>query len=650
VVVTDQASGGTYVNADAVMFTPVSGLNRAEWVPTLPQADSYKVYAWWRSYPDRATNAHYRITHDGGASTVIVNQQANGGKWNYLGTFPMTPGQSHVSLTDEGNGYVIADAVQITSVNAPPPTATWVPPLTLRDQYQVYTRWAGYPDRATNAPYTIFYEGGSTTVLMNQQATGSSWRLLGTFTMAPGQNHRVELADTANGYLIADALRVVPVAASKTATWTLTPAQTASYRVYAKWPASSANATDAHYTVSYEGGSSTVTVNQRVSGGQWVLLGTFPFNASGSGYKVDLADTSASGKVVADAIYYVQDGAPVDSFTWTPDIQSAGDYQLYARWTASSANSGAAQYTVVHGGGTSLVTVNQKQNGGQWSLLGTWSFAPGAGHQVTLTASSDGNVVADAIKLVGTGPAPANLVYLHTDQIGLPQKITDATGALVWDRVQDPFGRQVSLTNSGIDTALRFPGQQADPDTGFAYNYYRDYDPTLGRYIQADPIGLAGGINRYAYVSGNPVRFSDRRGLDSAESSRRNLYYPGPFDILIPGTPANDLWTKWVSRELRQLWDELDRVGTLSMSGDAEDIRASAQSAPDVCTTGDPNDFCFERWEREDARCSHWVGLGVRWVKACRERAAIRRDLCIRNGGESNDEPPEWSPFLDYPR
>ncbi|QEX22833.1 hypothetical protein FRZ61_27660 [Hypericibacter adhaerens] len=268
----------------------------------------------------------------------------------------------------------------------------------------------------------------------------------------------------------------------------LTPAQTASYRVYAKWPASAANATDAKYTVTYEGGSTTVTVNQRVSGGQWVLLGTFPFNATGTGYKVDLADTSLTGKVVADAIYYVQDGAPVDSFTWTPTISSAGEYQLYARWTASSANSGAAQYTVVHDGGTSLVTVSQKQNGGQWNLLGTWNFAPSAGHQVTLTASSDGNVVADAIKLVGTGPAPADLVYLHSDQIGLPQKITDAAQAVVWDRVQDPFGRPVSLTSSGgIDTSLRFPGQQADPDTGFAYNYFRDYDPTLGGLFAVRP-------------------------------------------------------------------------------------------------------------------------------------------------------------------
>jgi hypothetical protein len=52
-------------------------------------------------------------------------------------------------------------------------------------------------------------------------------------------------------------------------------------------------------------------VNQRVNGGRWNLLGAFPMNAAGTGYKVDLADSSASGKVVADAIYYVRDNAPV---------------------------------------------------------------------------------------------------------------------------------------------------------------------------------------------------------------------------------------------------------------------------------------------------------------------------------------------------
>jgi hypothetical protein len=63
------------------------------------------------------------------------------------------------------------------------------------------------------------------------------------------------------------------------------------------------------------------------------------------------------------------------------------------------------------------------------------------------------------------------------------------------------------------------------------------------------------------------------------------------------------------------------------------------------------NDFCHDRWQKEDAKCQQWSGLGPRVVNACKDRAADRRTLCIRNKGRPHpDEPPEYNPFVDYPR
>jgi RHS repeat-associated protein len=122
-------------------------------------------------------------------------------------------------------------------------------------------------------------------------------------------------------------------------------------------------------------------------------------------------------------------------------------------------------------------------------------------------------VAADAVRFVSND---AELpLYVHADHLATPQKMTDQAASLVWDKAQRPFGETFSVSGAASGPGgnpKRFPGQLYDPETGFHYNYFRDYDPTTGRYLQSDPIGLFGGLNTYAYVSGNPLKKLDPDG------------------------------------------------------------------------------------------------------------------------------------------
>jgi len=119
-------------------------------------------------------------------------------------------------------------------------------------------------------------------------------------------------------------------------------------------------------------------------------------------------------------------------------------------------------------------------------------------------------VTADAVRFVPN--TAEDVLYVHTDHLGSPQKMTDVAGAVVWDAAFTPFGQAAAISGAAVNN-LRFPGQYFDAETGLHDNWMRDYDPGLGRYIQSDPIGLAGGLNTYAYVGGNPLNRIDPFGL-----------------------------------------------------------------------------------------------------------------------------------------
>jgi RHS repeat-associated protein len=114
-----------------------------------------------------------------------------------------------------------------------------------------------------------------------------------------------------------------------------------------------------------------------------------------------------------------------------------------------------------------------------------------------------------------------SLYYVHADQLGTPRIVSrPSDNTVMWRWDSDPFGTTLPNQNPQAQGAfvynLRLPGNYYQSETGLNYNYFRDYDPSAGRYLESDPIGLRGGVDTYAYVEGNPISNTDPLGLDDS--------------------------------------------------------------------------------------------------------------------------------------
>jgi RHS repeat-associated protein len=148
------------------------------------------------------------------------------------------------------------------------------------------------------------------------------------------------------------------------------------------------------------------------------------------------------------------------------------------------------------------------------------------GHIIAEADASTGATVREYVWMAANGNEPTDLplavvddvtttpvlLMIHSDHLGRPIRMTDATKATVWAASYKPWGEPLSISGTKA-LNLRFPGQYFQIETSLAYNWHRHYDPVTGRYTQPDPLGFVDGPSVYAYAGNSPFMLTDREGL-----------------------------------------------------------------------------------------------------------------------------------------
>jgi hypothetical protein len=219
----------------------------------------------------------------------------------------------------------------------------WRPSFPGAGTYQVFERHGAHANRTTGAQYRIVHSGGTTTVSVNQQLDGSTWRLLGTFSFAGGTGGFVEVREGPDGGVTsADAVRFVLVTTPPIVVDNLPAGQQDAARTFT---------------------------------GTWCASGV-----SGLG----------------DTLWACGGGG--ESYRWRPTIPVTGTYRVFEQHGAHPNRSTAAPYGIVHAGGTTTVPVNQQVNSATWNLLGQFTFSAGTAGYVEVLEGPNGVTSADAVR------------------------------------------------------------------------------------------------------------------------------------------------------------------------------------------------------------------------------------------------------------
>ena len=195
--------GGTGLNngePGTVAWSPIGGYIEDNVIPLsqcVQGAGGNVTITFKAKDPGNWVNGIYSGTEETVTEVIVNDSEAtfyNGtNDWIYYASG--YNGDLYYAVTDAGGKYVS--------------TCTWTPDIPVAGDYRVYAWWTPHSNRATDAPYTINYNGGSDTVDVNQEINGNQWNYLGTYNFTAGTSGTVVLTNDANEYVIADAVRFV---------------------------------------------------------------------------------------------------------------------------------------------------------------------------------------------------------------------------------------------------------------------------------------------------------------------------------------------------------------------------------------------------------------------------------------------------------
>jgi RHS repeat-associated protein len=281
------------------------------------------------------------------------------------------------------------------------------------------------------------------------------------------------------------------------------------------------------------------------------------------GYKYDASGNRTTTTGPASTETTSPTSNQLNSITGTPA-------RVYAYDAAGNTKSYAStSLTFNQRGRMSVATVSANSTDYLYNALGQLIEKSGNGGTVFLVYDESGHLLGEYSptgviqETIWMGDIPVatlrpngtsfTIYYVHTDHLGTPRKITASTSSntLEWRWDPDAYGTPAPSVST-IAYNLRFPGQYYLPETGLYYNYYRDYDPQTGRYVESDPIGIDAGYSTYAYAAENPISVIDPLGLSGYGSGKGPLpYTPYPNGNYNPGFTPQDgvcsLWPNWLA-------------------------------------------------------------------------------------------------------